>query len=391
MKIKIPSAYQAGYEKASALNPDLAAKYIEHTVRDDPVADAVIESLAPFDHGQVHRFIKAGMDQNAELLAKAPRVLRDFFEELETPPAWFDRDAVLPGHQAFHDYSDLFIPAFFVATLQNATSLISKAFYTTGRVLSGYGPRRIRQNTWHFIEIMLPGSLERQSDGWKQSVRIRLVHAQVRRLIRSSGNWDESVYGVPLSAAHMALASANFSATILRYARTLGAQMDDRARNGFMQIWRYASTLIGTPEEFLFEGDEAKTNELSQLAHICEPPPGEESAAITNALVQALPDIAGKIGPKDRQAMVDHTYRVARALLGDELANQLSFPRQPTAGLLTYMRLQSRAYRAFHRMAPNVAQKWRKKNFVFLLKASMPDDLSYQLPDHLRANKATPW
>jgi len=391
IEIKIPSAYQDGYDKASVLNPDLVAKYIEYTTLNDPVADAVIESLAPFDHGQVHRFIKAGMDQNTKLLAKAPRVFRDFFEELETPPAWFDQDAVLAGSQAFQDYPDLFIPAFFVATLQNASTLISKAFYTTGRVLSGYGPRRIRQNTRHFIEIMLPGSLERQSDGWKQSVRIRLVHAQVRRLIRSSGNWDESVYGVPLSAAHMALASANFSATILRYAQILGAQMDDEARNGFMQTWRYASTLIGTPEDLLFNGDEAKTNELSQLAHICEPPPGEESVAIANALVQALPDIAGKTNLKDRQSMVDHTYRVSRALLGNELANQLLFPKQPTAGLLTYMRLQRRASKVFHRLAPNVAQKRRKKNFVFLLEASILDDLSYRLPDHLRANKATPW
>ena len=391
MEVKIPSAYQVGYAKAKVLNLGLAAKYIEYTILDDPEADAVIESLAPFDHGQMHRFIKAGMEQNSEVLAEAPRQLCDFFEGLETPPAWFDRDAVLLGRRAFHDYSDLFIPAFFVATLQNASTLISKAFYTTGRVLSGYGPRRIRQNTRHFIEIMLPRSLERQADGWKQSVRIRLVHAQVRRLIRSSGNWDESIHGMPLSAAHMALASANFSATILRHAQTLGAHMDDAARNGFMQIWRYASTLIGTPEELLFEGDEAKTNELSQLAHICEPPPGEESAAIANALVQALPDIAGKTDPDDRQSMVEHTYRVSRALLGNELADQLQFPRQATAGLLTWMRLQRRAHRASHRMAPNVAQQWRGKNFVFLLEASMLDDLSYRIPDHLRADKATPW
>lgn len=388
---KIPSAYQVGYEKTHRLNPSLAAEYIEHTLLSDPVADAVIESLAEFGHGQVHRFIKAGMEQNASILSDAPRLLRDFFEDLETPPTWFDQDAVFPGRQAFHEYSDLFIPAFFVATLQNASALIGKSFYATGRVLSDFGPRRIRQNVRHFIEIMLPGSLERQSDGWKQSVRIRLVHAQVRRLIRSSGNWDESVYGVPLSAAHLALAAANFSSIILKHAQTLGAQMDEAARNGFMQIWRYASTLVGTPEALLFDGDEAKTKALSQLAHRCEPPPGPESVAVANALVNALPDIAGKADPADRQSMVDHTYRVSRALLGDDLADQLSFPRQSTAGVLTWMRLQRRAHRVSHRMAPNVAQKWRGKNFAFLLEASMLDDLSYQLPDHLKADEATPW
>lgn len=391
MEIKTPTVYQVGYNKAFTLNPDLVATYIKHTALSDLVADGVIESLTPFDQGQVHRFIKGGMDQNTKLLSKAPRILRDFFEELETPPAWFDPQAVLAGRQAFQCYLDLFIPAFFVATLQNASTLISKAFYMTGRVLSGYGPQRIRQNTRHFLEIMRPGSLERQSDGWKQSVRIRLVHAQVRKLIRSSGNWDESVFGAPLSAAHMSLASANFSATILRHARTLGAQMDDESRYGFMQIWRYVSTLIGTPEELLFDGDESKTNALSRVAHICEPTPGEESVAIANALVQALPGIAGTTNSKDRQSMVDHAYRISRAILGNELADQLSFPRQPTAGLLTLMRLQYRTHRFSRRLAPNIAPKWRQKSFVSLFEVSKSDGLSYRLPDHLRANRATPW
>ena len=387
----VPSAYQAGYDKAAALNPDLAAKYIEHTVIDDPVADAVIEALAPFDHGQMHRFIKAGMEQDAKILAEAPRLLRDFFDGLETPPAWWDPSSVVAGCRAFHSYSDLFIPAFFVATLQNAATLISKAFYMTERVASEYGPRRIRQNTRHFIEIMLPGALDRRGDGWKLSVRTRLVHAQVRRLIRVSGDWDEAVYGTPLSAAHMALASANFSATILRYAQRLGAHLDAEARTGFMQIWRYASWLIGSPEALLFDGDEAETKELSRIGHLCEPPPTEEASVIANTLVKALPLIAGKTEPDDQRSMVDHTYRVARALLGNELVDQLSFPRQSTAGLLTWMRWQRRVHGVSHQMAPSVAQKWRGKNFVFLLEASMLDDLSYRIPDHLKADKATPW
>ena len=389
--IRIPSAYQAGYARAREVNPELAARYIEHTTMDDPVADAVIEALAPFDHGQVHRFIKAGMERDEKSLAEAPQLLRDFFADIEPRPAWFDPSAVLSGCTAFHKFSDLFIPAFFVATLQNASTLIAKAFYATGRVVSGFGPRRIRQNTRHFIEIMLPGALERYGDGWKLSVRIRLVHAQVRRLIRASGNWDESVYGVPLSQAHMSLASANFSATMLRHAKSLGAVMDDEVRKSFMQIWRYASCLIGSPEELLFEGDEAKTNELSRIAHRCKPPPGEESRIIANALVQALPTIAGKTDPKDAQSMVKHAYRVSRALIGHDLADQLAFPQQSTVGLLASMRWLRRTHGVSHRIAPRVANKWRGKNFVFLLEASVLDDLSYRIPDHLRADEATPW
>ena len=253
----IPSVYQPGYAKAREANPELAAKYLEHAVIGDPVADDVVNALASFNQTSVHQFINAGMEQDAKTLADAPQPLRDFFSRIESPPPWFDQASVHAGCRAFHTYSDLFITAFFVVTLENAATLMSKAFYMTGGVTTGQGPRRIRQNIRHFIEIMLPGALDRQGEGWKLSVRIRLVHAQLRRLIRASDEWDEAVYGAPLSAAHLALASANFSAMMLRHAARLGAHLDDEARASFMQIWRYASWLIGTPDALLVGGSQS--------------------------------------------------------------------------------------------------------------------------------------
>ena len=389
--MKIPPAYRSGYEKARALNPELAAKYVEHTVVGDPQADDVVDALASFDQREAHRFIQAGMEQDAKALADAPLALREFFERIETPPPWFDPDSVHAGCRAFHEYSDLFVPAFFVVTLQNAATLISKAFYMTGRVKTTHGLRRIRQNTRHFIEIMLPGALERDGEGWKLSVRIRLVHAQVRRLLRASGNWDEAEFGVPLSAAHMALSSANFSATMLWQAERLGARPGAESRASFMQIWRYASWLIGSPEPLLFEGDESRTAELHRIATACEPPPGDESAVIANALVNAVPQVAGVVDPVEQRKMALHVFRVSRALLGNEVADRLRFPRQQTAGLLAWLRWKRGIRGVAHRLAPRMAGHWRGNNFAFLLDASMIPDLSYRLPDRLEAEKTSPW
>ena len=389
--MKIPPAYRSGYEKARALNPGLAAKYVEHTVVGDPQADAVVDALASFDQREAHRFIQAGMEQDSKALADAPLALREFFERIETPPPWFDPDSVHAGCRAFHEYSDLFIPAFFVVTLQNAATLISKAFYMTGRVKTTHGLRRIRQNTRHFIEIMLPGALERDGEGWKLSVRIRLVHAQVRRLLRASGNWDEAEFGMPLSAAHLALSSANFSATMLWQAERLGARPGAESRASFMQIWRYASWLIGSPEPLLFEGDESRTAELHRIATACEPPPGDESAVIANALVNAVPQVAGVVDSVEQRKMALHVFRVSRALLGNEVADRLRFPRQQTAGLLAWLRWKRGIRGVAHRLAPRMAGHWRGNSFAFLLDASMIPDLSYRLPDRLEAEKTSPW
>ena len=93
----IPSVYQAGYAEARALNPDLAAAYVGQTVVGDSEADAVVEALAPFSQREVHRFINAGMERDAELLAEAPPPLQAFFARTETPPAWFARLRSTPG------------------------------------------------------------------------------------------------------------------------------------------------------------------------------------------------------------------------------------------------------------------------------------------------------
>ena len=55
------------------------------------------------------------------------------------------------------------------------------------------------------------------------------------------------------------------------------------------------------------------------------------------------------------------------------------------------MRGKRRAHQAARRLAPSLGRKLRGENFEFLLNVSILDDLSYRTPDHLEAEKATPW
>ncbi len=332
--------------------------------------------------GERQRFINAGMEGDAKVLAEAPRPLRDFFEEVEIPPAWFDLDGVLPGRYAFREHLDLFIAAFVTVTLRNFTSLMSKVFLVTGQVTTQQGVRRIRENLRYLVEtIMLPNALEHQGESWEFSLRIRLMHAEIRRRIRTSGQWDEAIYGSPISAANMALASADFSASSIRDADRLGANLTTDARAGIMQIWRYASWLIGTPEALLFDGDEAATVEFLGIAHLCEPPLNDDSVKTSNAVIYLLPEVARLTDRSAKRSMVRHAYRVSRALLGDELADQLRFPPQRTSGFLMWLRWKRRLYGNVCRLVPHIARKWNINPFALLLDAAMVDNLRYQLPD----------
>ena len=388
---RIPTIYQAGYEKAQTDNAGVAANYVKHTLIGDPAADAVVEALTSFDQLQVHRFIHAGMERQEDVLREAPSVLRDFFERISVPPSWFHPTKLLPGMLAYHQNSDLFIAAHVAGVLvQGFATTISKPFFMTGR-LTDYGIRRLQQNNRHLIEICMPGGLERHGDGWKLSVRIRLIHAQIRRMLRNSEDWDADAEGMPISAAQMAFASSAFSALLLEKCEMLGVRFDKAARDSFMDIWRYTAWLFGVPDEILFRNyDEAM--ELCRVGFLCEPPPDMESILMANGLINSAPLIVGAVGPA-RRRFVKFVYRISRALIGDELADQLRFPRQWTAGILPLMRWQHRFQKLQERLVPSLAHNRRAKNFTTLLERSLLDDMgiSYRLPDQISADKTSPW
>ena len=388
---RIPTIYQAGYEKARTDNAGVAANYVKHTLIGDPAADAVVEALTPFDQLQVHRFIHAGMERQEDVLREAPSVLRDFFERISVPPSWFDPTKLLPGMLAYHQNSDLFIAAHVAGVLvQGFATTISKPFFMTGR-LTDYGIRRLQQNNRHLIEICMPGGLERHGDGWKLSVRIRLIHAQIRRMLRNAEDWDADAEGMPISAAQMAFASSAFSALLLEKCEMLGVRFDKAARDSFMDIWRYTAWLFGVPDEILFRNyDEAM--ELCRVGFLCEPPPDLESILMANGLINSAPLIVGAEG-QARRRFVKFVYRISRALIGDELADQLRFPRQWTTGILPLMRWQHRFQKLQERLVPSLAHNRRAKNFTTLLERSLLDDMgiSYRLPDQISADKTSPW
>ena len=101
-----------------------------------------------------------------------------------------------------------------------------------------FGVRRLRQNIVHLLEIMLPRGLDPYGDGWKLSVRIRLIHAQIRMLLAESGKWNTAAHGIPLSSAHIGYAAAAFSAMMLQDVMRLGVRASAEERASFMHIWR---------------------------------------------------------------------------------------------------------------------------------------------------------
>ena len=307
MTITVPTAYRPGYEKARRTDPELAARYIEHTTKGDPLADAAIAAMHGMPQERIHHLITAGMDEDEAVFRNAPAALKELIAFSSATPGWFDSRAVYPGCRAFHRDSDLYVQALVGSSIvRGFSTLISKSFFMTGR-LTDHGVRRLRQNIRQLIEIMIPGGMDRHGEGWKLSVRIRLIHAQVRYFLRRSEEWDEAEFGVPMHIGHIALASANFSAKVIEAAKRLGAEPTAEESEAFVQIWRYSAHLLGVPETILFR-NEQEALDLFEVGFTCEPRPEIESIVMGNALVNSAPVVIGIRQPKKREHLAHYVY-----------------------------------------------------------------------------------
>ena len=240
--MKVPTDYTIGYEKARAIAPDIAAKYVAHTLIGDPLGEEMAADLAEFSASESERLIQAAMNEEGEKALKdAPDSLRRFIKEAETPPEWLDYSTFAPSVRMFYRNSQIVLAAFVAGVLiEGFTTNIAKSFFITGRVRD-QGVRRLGQNNRHMMEIFLPGGMYRHGDGWKLSLRIRIVHARLRRLLNNSGDWDKEAWGELISAAHLGYAISAFSARLLKHMKTLGAKYNSEE---YDSLWRFGATAV---------------------------------------------------------------------------------------------------------------------------------------------------
>ena len=149
---------------------------------------------------------------------------------------------------------------------------------------------------------------------------------------------------------------------------------------------------MGIPETILFKAEQDAL-ELFDIGNICEPPPGEESVAMAHSLINSASLVAGIEEPRECQALADYVFRVSRALIGQELAEGLQFPKSRVFGVLPWFRTEIRLQRLVGRWIPRVGTKNNVSQFAGLLQicGREESEISYQMPDHVYSEESRSW
>ena len=183
---------------------------------------------------------------------------------------------------------------------------------------------------------------------------------------------------------------AAFSARLLQFMKSLGASYSEEERTGFMAVWRYCGHLMGVPETILFR-DEADALELLRIGRLCEPASSVESSAMASSLVHSIPLVIGHSDPQERKKMAHYVFKVSRALIGNELADELRFPPSRTWGILWQFRFLKWLETIAGKLNPRGT--WRRSKITMLLDFSHfeSEGINYKLPDHQYADQSSKW
>ncbi len=290
----------------------------------DPLADAVVDAFARLPAGAGRRMLEEVIRNGIASVPSAPAELRALFREVDHVPAWVDRDAIERG-------GELLFRAGWFGGLALGTSLIygyaspggNKPLVFSGR-LTEQAPRRLMETSKFVQATCLPGGLRRDGEGFAITVKVRVMHAHVRRMLLESGRWSEDDWGAPANQHDMGGTSLLFSAVVVDTLRKLGFVLCPEEVHLYMQLWRYSGYLMGVHPEVL-PTSEREARRLMDMIASTEAEPDEDSRRLTRALFAA-----GRTPPDDARPPGRLTVLLGqgmiRGIVGDELGDQLAVP-----------------------------------------------------------------
>jgi hypothetical protein len=295
--------------------------------RVDPLADAVVETIEKLG-GRGWMMLDRALSHGISAIDDPPESFRALFAELDEIPVWVDDRALDRG-------GALLMRAGIIGGITlGAKSLVlgyaspggNKPLVMSGRLVD-HASRRLNETSRFVQAVCRPGGMRRFSDGFAITVKVRLMHAQVRRMILKSGKWNPLAWGAPVNQHDMAGTTLLFSLSVLEGLRAMGVKMTREESESYMQLWRYVGHVIGVDHKVL-PTSEYDAIQLAELIKATMGEPDDDS----RALVKALFEHPLAMAQNDRQRtyaqrQVVFGYGVARGLLGDELADKLAIPR----------------------------------------------------------------
>lgn len=225
----------------------------------DPAMDKVVDWM--FENGPRHtkplfdQALAAGIDS----VPNAPDALKEFFALVDRDPPWLDRSLLPLGAKSAQMSGPV---GFFV--LRDMALMGGYAYFNSmNQTLGASGSLgkdtalRLGETGKWLNDVIEEGALERFGVGFTTTIRVRMVHALVRRNLLKNRDWDLDTWGLPINQVDMTATYLAFGPVTLLGARLFGVPVRKQQAAATMHMWRYIGWLMGVDEQWLAitEGD----------------------------------------------------------------------------------------------------------------------------------------
>lgn len=307
---------------------DRVDRFGRHLWDSDDLADRVVDEIRALGGGEGWRVFERGL--RGEPVPEAPASMRELLEQAAHVPAWVDWNTCDRGGSLLMRAGPI------GGAVLGARSLVlgyaspggNKPLVFSGR-LKEQAARRVNETARFVQAVCRPGGMHPYADGWQITLKVRLIHAQVRKMIHASGRWDADAWGIPANQHDMAGTVLLFSASIVDGLRKLGLRVSPDEADAYLHLWRWVGRLIGVHPDVL-PTSEAEAMRLAELIAMTMGEPDQDSRDLTRALFEGpYEGRTTKAELREARRSVIFGRLICRELIGDELADKLDVPRVP--------------------------------------------------------------
>lgn len=338
-------------EEARRLFGDRADRVGAMLLKSDDLSDRVVASFGDLKRGEGWRLLERGLRR--EPIPEAPAPLREMIEEAASVPAWVDWKTTDRG-------GDLLMRAGALGgAVLGARSLVlgyaspggNKPLVFSGR-LKEKASSRLNETARFVQAVCRPAGMRPFAEGWQITLKVRLIHAQVRKMLLASPRWDSSAWGLPANQHDLAGTTLLFSASIIDGLRKLGMNISHEEAEAYIHLWRWIGRVIGVSPDIL-PASVPEAMRLADLIELTMGEPDQDSRDLTKALFESAFEGANTPA-KVRAAKRSSTFgmMICRELVGDELADKLAVPRQSARHALPIMKRFVSAMERVSRVVP---------------------------------------
>ena len=298
----------------------------------DPLADAVVADIHD-GHPQARQSVQRGIRDGLDSLVDPPDSVVAFLNDTERLPDYADDELLDHGSAPFFTMPP---PVHLISLSAGAlirvyeSPSIAAVLTTTGRLVDG-ADRRIRETGKWVATAMLPGSLRVGRPGYEATLQVRMLHANMRRLVRSRG-FDEGAYGTPINQVDLARTWMDFTITSLLAEESMGFGLTTSETATLYRYWWLLGHLLGIDAR-LIEGisSNQQARRVDELLQAVTGPLIPESATLAEATIGSITGelhdalkVPESIGSKALGAL-------ARRFHGDAIADELQIETSAAA------------------------------------------------------------